>query len=177
MKTHGPITDERAALRAQTQGQCPRQGLRQNSSLAGYSLIELLVVVAIAMVMGAMAIPQVRSAIASYELSAAVDTATGIIQSTRYQAIMHGYPYQVAFSSTNNTFQVLSEAPPATTFSNVGNATPISAVPVTLSAATTLQFKGNGAVSATVGGMSFTISYKGTTKTLTVSNYGSITVQ
>src|ERR1019366_3923878 len=81
-----------------------RRGRRQNSSSAAYSLIELMLVVAIAMVLGAMAIPQARSAIASYELAAAVDSASGAIQTTRYQAIMHGYPYQVAFSSANKTF-------------------------------------------------------------------------
>src|ERR1039458_6344522 len=100
MKMHGPIIDERAELRTRTQGQCPRRGRRQDGSRAGYSLIELMLVVLIAMVMGAMAIPQARSAIASYQLSAAVDSATGIIQGTRYQAIMHGYLYQVDFNST-----------------------------------------------------------------------------
>jgi Tfp pilus assembly protein FimT len=129
------------------------------------------------MVMGAMAIPITQAAMWNFQLSAAVDSVTGAIQTTRYQAIMHGYPYQVTIDATHNTFQVLSEAPPATSFTNVGNAVPLSAVPITVSTATTLQFKGNGAVSATTGAMSFTISYKGTTKTLTVSNYGSITVQ
>ena len=114
---------------------------------------------------------------ASYQLSAAVDSATGAIQGARYQAIMHGYPYQVAFDTTQNTFQVLSEAPPATSFTSTGGAVPLSSVPITLSAATTLQFKPNGSVSATVGTMTFSISYHGATKTLTVSKYGSITVQ
>lgn len=144
---------------------------------AGYSLVELLIVVAIALLMAAFAIPATRSAIASYQLSAAVDSATGAIQGARYQAIMQGYPYQVAFSSTNNTFQVLNEAPPATSFTNVGSAVPLSAVGITLSAPTTFQFKPNGSVSAVVGTMSFTITYNGTTKTITVSNYGSINVQ
>jgi Tfp pilus assembly protein FimT len=129
------------------------------------------------MIMAAFAIPATRSAIASYQLSAAVDSATGAIQGARYQAIMQGYPYQVAFDSTNDTFQVLNEAPPATSFTNVGSAVPLSAVGITLSAPTTLQFKPNGSVSAVVGTMSFTITYNGTTKTITVSNYGSINVQ
>jgi Tfp pilus assembly protein FimT len=136
-----------------------------------------MLVMAISMVMGAMVIPSIRSTMANYQLSAAVDSASGAIQTTRYQAIMQGYPYQVAFSSTNNTFQVLSQAPPATSFSNVGSAVPLAGIPIVVSANTTLQFKANGAVTAPVGGMSFTISYKGKTKTLTVSNYGSITVQ
>jgi len=136
-----------------------------------------MLVMAISMVMGAMVIPSIRSTMATYQLSAAVDSASGAIQTTRYQAIMHGYPYQVAISATNNTFQVLSQAPPATSFTNVGSAVPLAGIPIVVSASTTLQFKANGAVTAPVGGMSFTISYQGKTKTLTVSNYGSITVQ
>jgi len=165
------------ALQVQGAPQLMQLQQHQMRTHAGYSLIELLLVVAISMIMGAMAIPATRSAIASYDLSAAVDSATGAIQSTRYQAIMQGYPYQVAINATNNTFQVLNEVPPAASFTAVGNTVPLSGVPITVSASTTLQFKPNGSVSATVGAMSFTISYNGTTKTVTVSNYGSINVQ
>jgi Tfp pilus assembly protein FimT len=140
-------------------------------------MIEMLIVITIALILTAMAIPATTSTIANYKLSSAVDSATGAIQTTRYQAIMHGYTYQVAFSNVNNTFQVLSEVPPATTFSNVGLAVPLSGSQITLSAPTTLQFKPNGSVSAVVGAMNFTISYSGNTKTVTVSNYGSISVQ
>ena len=144
---------------------------------AGFSLIELLIVLLVGLVMSAMAIPVARSGIANYELSAAVDGVTGAIQTTRYQAIANGYPYQVALNPANNEFQVLSEVPPSASFSNVGNAIPFSGAPVTLSSPTTLQFKPNGSVSAVRGAMTFTISYNGLTKTVTVSNYGSISVQ
>ncbi len=144
---------------------------------AGFSLIEILFVMVIAMVMAAMAIPQTRAAMASYELSAAVESASGAIQSTRYQAIMHGYEYELTFDNTANTFQVLSEVPPATAFTNVNSAVPISGDAVTVSASPTFLFKGNGSVSAVSGTMSFTMSDRGTTKTLTVSNYGSISIQ
>jgi prepilin-type N-terminal cleavage/methylation domain-containing protein len=162
-------------LQAGANGRLKRR--RQGRSLAGFSLMELLLVVAVSLILSAFAIPVTRSAMASYQLSAAVDSATGAIQATRYQAIMHGYQYQVALNAANNTFQVLSEAPPAVAFTATGGAVQLSAVPITLSAATTLQFKPNGSVSAPVGAMNFTISYKGTTKTVTVSNYGSISVQ
>jgi len=160
-----------------------------NCAAAGMSIVELLIVVAIAMIMAALAIPTTRSAVASYQLNAAVDTATGAIQTTRYQAIMHGYPYQVNFDSTANTVQVLSEIPPAVTFSAVGGAVPISSSTVVMAVGTAntnsaghaiLQFKPNGSISIPSGQatpLSFTISYYGTTKTITVSNYGSITVQ
>jgi len=154
----------------------------------GFSLIEILVALLIGSVLTAMAIPATRSALASYQLDAALDSVTGAIQGTRYQAIMHGYPYQVDIDPTANTFQVTSEPGGAASFSPIGSAIPISGSPVTISAGTsggspahaTLQFKANGAVLVASGQtppLSFTISYNGTTKTITVSNYGSISVQ
>jgi Tfp pilus assembly protein FimT len=147
------------------------------SGVAGMGLVELLIVLLVVGTLCAIGIPATRSSVAKYQLSAAVDTVTGAIQSTRYLAIRSGYPYQIQFDATQNTYQILSEVPPATSFSTVGSAVPLSSSPVTLSAATTLQFKANGAVSATVGAMNFSITYNHVTKTLTVSNYGSISVQ
>jgi len=156
---------------------------------AGYSMLEALLAVAVGLILVALAIPGARSAIASYELDAAVDNAVGAIQGPRYQAIMHGYPYQVDFNSTTKTIQISSEIPPATTFSATGNALPISAEAVTLGVGTPnsssaghliLQFKGNGSVSISSGQTMpaiLTITYNRVTKTLTVSNYGSVSVQ
>jgi prepilin-type N-terminal cleavage/methylation domain-containing protein len=155
----------------------------------GYSLIELLMAVLVGTVLTAMAIPASRSAIKSFQLDGAVDSVSGTIQATRYQAIMHGYPYQIDLNGTTNTLQVSSEPGTTTTFAAVGSSVPVSGSAVTINVGTTnsastghaiLQFKANGSVSATSGQsmpISITISYNGTTKTLTVSNYGSISVQ
>jgi Tfp pilus assembly protein FimT len=154
----------------------------------GLSVLELVLVVALAMVMGTMAIPATRSAVATYQLDSAADNAAGAIQVTRYQAIMNGYPYQVNFNSSNNQFQVLSEVPPATTFSTVGNAVLISPQSVTMGVGTAgtgftghlvLQFNPNGSVSVVSGQTApatFTIAYNGTTKHFTVANYGTISI-
>ncbi len=166
-----------------------KKSIHGNCAAAGFSILETLVVVAIGLVMAAITIPTARTAIASYQLDAAVDSAAGAIQGTRYQAIMHGYPYQVDFNAAANQFQILNEVPPAATFSAVGTAVPISSSAVAMAVGTAssgstghliLQLKPNGSVITSSGQAMpaiITISYNGTTKTLTVSNYGSVSIQ
>lgn len=141
-------------------------------------MMEMLCTVAILMVLTAFGVPQMLSTIDTFKLNSAATAASWAIQTTRYQALMKGYPYQLTFNSANNTFQVTSEPGGTASFSNVGGAVSISSTPVVISANAQLQFKGNGSVSAVVAGsQSFTISYKNRTKTIAVSNYGSVTVQ
>jgi Tfp pilus assembly protein FimT len=153
---------------------------------AGFSVLELLLIVSVILILSGLAIPAGRSAMKTYQLDAAADSTYGAIQAARYQAIMHGYLYQVDINSNNNQIQVSSEVPPAVTFSSVGSALPISGSQVTVGVGTAsaglaghliLQFKANGSVSVTSGQSipaSLTIAYNGTTKHLTVSNYGAI---
>lgn len=108
---------------------------------------------------------------------------TGAIQSTRYQAVMDGWPYTIAFTASSNSYQIASEpasgTPPtcATSFSNIGTAIPWSSTgDVTISANTTLQFSPNGTVTATTGALSFTLSNRVTTNTITVSGAGYVKV-
>jgi Tfp pilus assembly protein FimT len=148
--------------------------------------LELLLIVSVILILSGMAIPAGRTAMKTYQLDAAADSAYGAIQSARYQAIMHGYLYQVDINTNNNQIQVSSEVPPAVTFSSVGAALPISGSQVTVGVGTAsaglaghliLQFKANGSVSVTSGQTmpaNLTIAYNGTTKHLTVSNYGAI---
>ena len=155
---------------------------------AGFSILVLVVVLAIAMIMAIMAIPSARSAVATYQLDAAADSVVGAIQSARYQAIMHGYPYQVNFNSTTNNYQILNEVPPATTFSNVGSSVPLTAQKMTMGVGTggtgytgqlVLQLNANGSVSVVSGQSApatFTIAYNGTTKHFTVANYGTVSI-
>ena len=149
---------------------------RAGSNAKGTSLIEIVVTIGLILILFAISVPKFLSSLSNYRLNAAVQAAAWSIQSTRYQANMHGYPYQVAFDNTTNLYQVSNEPPPATSFANVSSAIPLSGSPVTLSAATTLLFKPNGSVSATTGSTSFSISYQGNSKTLTVSTYGSVSI-
>lgn len=145
---------------------------------AGFTMLEMMATVAILMVLTAFGVPQMLSTIDTFKLNSAVTAASWAIQTTRYQALMKGYPYQLTFNSTNNTYQVSSEPAGAASFTAVGSAVSVSGSPIVISANAQLQFKGNGSVSSVVAGsQTFTITYKNRTKTIAVSNYGSVTVQ
>ena len=88
---------------------------------------------------------------------------------------MKGYPYQAAFTAATVSYQI-QNLPSGVTYQNVGTAVPLAAWPMTFSADTTINFRPNGSVTATVGSNVFTITYQGVTKTITVSNYGNVTV-
>lgn len=121
-------------------------------------------------------VPQVKAGLYKYRLNGAVANATWAVQSTRYQALMEGYPYQVVFTAANQMYQIQNLPPGSASYANVGTAVPLSGSPITLNQDTTLQFKPNGAVTASVGGLSFTITYQGKTGTVTVTNYGNVSV-
>jgi prepilin-type N-terminal cleavage/methylation domain-containing protein len=154
---------------------------------AGFSLIELLIAIAIGTLLTAMAIPMTINALRSYQLTAAVSSATGAIQSTRYQAIMHGYPYEITFTPATKSFQVFSMIPPGTTYSamvSVGSTTlPTSPVPITgsggisISRTVTYQFAAGGTVTETSNNMVFSITNEwGGSNTITVSGVGNVSV-
>ena len=141
----------------------------------GYSLLQILITLAVVSTLAAMALPTTRNALRNYRLTAAVASASGAIAAARYQAIMRSYPYNLTFNSTNATYQVASEPPPATTFTNVGGAVPLSGVgDVTINRTTVLQFNANGTVSATTGTLSLTISNGLLTKTINVTGVGDV---
>jgi len=158
--------------------------LRALRSQAGFSLIELLVVMGVVVVFCAMAIPRLTNAVRGMHLNSAANAIAGSIRTTRYQSIMVGCTYQLAFNQANSNYQLSAEGitgnPPAcaTTFSNVGTATPWSSTgDVTMTPSTTLQFTPNGLVTATVGNMNFTITNGAATRTVTVSGVGDVTIQ
>jgi prepilin-type N-terminal cleavage/methylation domain-containing protein len=149
----------------------------------GFSLIELAMVMMIAMITAGFALPIVQTTVNKYQLKAATSGATWAIQSTRFQALMEGYPYEVTFAGStggvNPTYQIANETVGATSFSNVGTAIPLSGKPVVLGATTTFVFQPNGTVTtspASSAPYTLTIAYSGTTETITVSNYGNVDV-
>lgn len=140
----------------------------------GYTILQMVVTLAVVSVLASFALPSSVIALRNYRLMAAVSAATGAITATRYQAIMHAYPYNITFS-TNGTYQVASEAPPATTFTNLGTSVPLSGNgDVTINQTTTLQFNANGTVSAITGSLSFSISNGLLTRTINVTGVGDV---
>jgi Tfp pilus assembly protein FimT len=151
---------------------------KRRPAMAGFSMVELAIVVSISLVLAGFAIPLVRQTVFRYRLGGAVSSVTAAIRTGRYLALMKGYRYRLAISPTNRNYQFSSDPERDDTFASDGNAVPFTSpsAPVTISAATTLEFRPNGQVAATAGGMSLDVSYQGVTKTITVSTYGNVTV-
>ena len=142
----------------------------------GFTMLEIVMVLLVGTVLTVMAIPKAQSEIYRYRLQGAVASSTWAIQSTRYQALMEGYPYQVVFTSSNASYQIQNLPAGATVYANVGTAVPLSGSAVTLNQNTTLQFKPDGFVLAPVGALNFTITYQGICQRVTVTNYANITL-
>jgi Tfp pilus assembly protein FimT len=147
-----------------------------NGTIAGFGLLESMIVIAVIMVLVGMAIPKFIQAISNYKLRAAADSVAWAMQSTRYQALQKGYTYELTVNSANNTYQVLSRPVGASGFSNVGGAVPLTSAPVVVGATTTLTFSPNGSIAVVTGSQTLTLTYSGLTETVTVTNYGSVTV-
>ena len=158
----------------------------------GFSLIEMLFVVLIVLIMAAMAIPLVSNVVSNFRLRGAVSSVTGAIQSTRYQAIFQGCPYQLVFDNAANTYQVQTQQVGATcpggafaSFCTSGAAAcPVplagSGNPIALNAPLTLTFSPGGRVTSPqfpAGGINLILTYGNKPpETITVSTYGSVHV-
>ncbi|HET9804547.1 MAG TPA: prepilin-type N-terminal cleavage/methylation domain-containing protein [Candidatus Acidoferrum sp.] len=156
---------------------------RATRSNRGFSLIEMVMVVAVGLVLAAISVPVIQSVTRTMRLNAAVSAVTGAMQSTRYRAIYDGCPYTISFFKDSDTYQLASEVTGgacAAAFTNVGTAIPFSRTSyVTLDQNLTFQFSPGGSVTVTTGASTFNLSYVGystTTKQVQVTKYGSITV-
>jgi prepilin-type N-terminal cleavage/methylation domain-containing protein len=152
----------------------------------GFSLIELVIAVAIALIVMATAIPGIRRMSQLYAMRATVTSVTGAIQAARYNAIFHGCRYQVVFTAATKTYTVANQVGAAgaqtcnAAYSLPGPAIPIQGRGTTLGANITLQFLPSGVVqSVPAGAINMNISYAGTgihDEQIQVSNYGKILV-
>jgi type IV fimbrial biogenesis protein FimT len=157
-----------------------------NRKAAGFTLIEVLIVLAIAMVLAGIAIPSFVNAINSYRLNAAASAVSGAIEATRFQAIMKGCQSQLVFTSSTMSYQAYSEAGAigATTclasFAAVGTSIPLpSAGPITMSGTSfTYTFFPNGTVTSTANpaGTTLEVSNSLAKRYFYISGVGNVTV-
>jgi len=98
----------------------------------GFTLLELLIVVGIVIILSALAVPVIQNTMRVYAMRSAISSITGVISSTRYQAIFNGCQSQLVITKANFSYQIQSENPGvggATcngAFANVGGLTPFS---------------------------------------------------
>ena len=161
---------------------------RSGEASKGFTLIELVLVVAITLVIVAMAIPMVSNVTSYFKMRGAVQSVTGAVQSTRYQAIFNGCPYQIVLTAASSSYQVQNSCPSGTPFANYCTsgvaACPVplsgSGTPITLDKDVTLTFSPGGKVTSATfpgGGITMTITYPGKTpEVIQVSSYGNIHV-
>jgi prepilin-type N-terminal cleavage/methylation domain-containing protein len=155
----------------------------------GWTLLELMAVVAVIGVMLGLSLPSIQNTILAYRLSAAASSAAAAIQQTRFQAIKVGCKYTIAFTTGSNTYQVQTEdisgTPPvcAASFTNAGSAIPwTSAGSIRVTSSPTLLFDPGGIV-YTQGSppvmctpCSVQVSNGSATKTVTISGVGNVKV-
>ena len=155
----------------------------------GFTLLELVLVVAVGMILAAMAVPVIGNTMRIYSMRSAISSLTGAISSSRYQAIFHGCKSQVVITKATYSYQVQSEAPAfggqacAAAFTNVGGAIPLMGRGVALSADITLTFSPGGSVVSNPAASPITLTLSlsglrryGARRNITVSTYGNITV-
>jgi len=175
---------DRPARQAPLQLRRPDRRRPARNGKAGTSLLESLMVMTLVLILATISVPAWDNIRTSYKAGVAATMIAGAIQGTRYQAIMRGCTYTIAFTQNGSTYQVaaqtLSGTPPSCSagFTNAGNAIPWTTggdVQLT-SPSTTLQLNPNGMVSATTGSLTMILSDGGGTKTITVSGVGNVTV-
>ena len=159
---------------------------RQRSSSLGFTLLELVLVVAISLTLAGFAIPSIISTQRAFALKSAVSAVNGAIQSTRYQAIFHGCQYAITFTAATYNFTVSSAAPAAGGTAclaapvAVGAAVPLPGTRITLNGNSTFTFSPSGTVipggANPAAGIVLTQANILVPETITVSNNGKITV-
>ena len=151
---------------------------RKRKSSRGFTLLELLMSMAVGVILTAVSVPMVNSSLVNYRMNSSVTMVSSAINSARYQAIYQGYPFTLTFTKSGGTYQLASQKPPATSFSNVGGAIPFEGGGMALNQDTvTLRFSPGGVVTSSAGDMSdIELTYKGQTRKIAVSTYGKLTV-
>jgi type IV fimbrial biogenesis protein FimT len=162
-------------------------------SAAGFSLVEMMIVVAVASVMTVLTIPRYTATMTSMHLGSAASSLAGAIQSARYQAIATGCAVQIAVSAQSYQLSAvaMSGTPPSCPtsggFTAVGGSITFASSEISQSPTPqTLQMNANGTVTAAYTttptapipfSLTLTPSNGTATKTVSVSGVGYVKVQ
>lgn len=157
-------------------------GVRSVCPSGGFTILELLLVVAIGIILTAVAIPMINSALNNMHVNSMVDAITGAVSKTRYQSIMTSQPYTLAITTPSNTYVV----------TNVTTGTAAATVPLPgqgvlinggTAATYTLTLCPNGTVYGGAGGAcpgaslppALSISSQGRQINVSISSVGNVT--
>ncbi|MGH9717464.1 MAG: pilus assembly FimT family protein [Candidatus Acidiferrales bacterium] len=88
----------------------------------GFTLLELLFVIAVGTILTAVAIPIMNTALNNMHVNSVVDAITGAVSKTRYQSIMTSQPYTMTITAPANTYVA----------TNVGTGVATTTVPIPL---------------------------------------------
>src|SRR5258708_40322511 len=84
----------------------------------GFSLLEMVIVVAITLITAVVTIPMATSTIRFYRLQSGVTSMTGLVRATRFRAMSSGYPYQIVFTQSSGTYQIKQDPAISGSFGN-----------------------------------------------------------
>ncbi|PSH02809.1 MAG: hypothetical protein CXZ00_15540 [Acidobacteria bacterium] len=163
-------------------------GAGKTATSRGFSLLEVLVVLAITIVISSMSVPMLIGTARRYRLQSSAATVSGVIQSTRLRAVSTGLPFRLTLNRSASTYQIaycsVCSQGSAITYDTAENAILFSAAPdLKLSADQTVYFHPNGAVQKVDGTTdcsepvaTFSLYYADLSKTITAGCYGKVTV-
>src|SRR5258708_7747647 len=87
-----------------------RERIRPKNTQAGFSLVELIVVLAGILIIVALAIPHMRQTIDNYRLDASRHSVASLLQQTRIQAVRSNTPYYAQFNTGTTPNMVYANA-------------------------------------------------------------------
>ncbi len=149
---------------------------RTSTSSSGFTLIEMMLVVALGLVLAGIALPNLRTMSQSYRLSAASAVVTSKVHQARTNSLKRNRPAWVLVDGANRTVQVQTAG--ASGPVNIGGAEflPTGVVFSTGTATATVSFDAMGRAVNPPQTIQLQYPGSGLTRTITVTSTGRVTV-